>query len=249
MTSSADSVTVVQFSDTHLCREASSAPDGPDRGLERAVALAAPLRPDLLLLTGDITNDESVEACRRVRSILSTLDAPIVATPGNHDDRDAVQSVFTEPHDRQIGGWRIILADTLVPGRISGRIDVPELLDRLGPEGDRPTLLAMHHPPIGTSTKEWFVLQGSAGLVSALSSRRDVVVVAAGHLHEAFHVVLSATSYIGCSSTWYSLAHHGDDFTASLGHIGAVAYRLHPDGTWQWWRMPRPEGTQAQPPM
>lgn len=231
-------LTVVQISDTHLCREATDRADGPDRQLDRAIDLAVECAPDLVLLTGDIADDGSEEACRRVRTAIDRLGAPILAVPGNHDCRDAVRSVFGPSDELVAGGWRILLADTFVPDRISGRVDADALLRRLGPDSDRPTLLALHHPPIGTSTKEWFVLEGGDALVAGLSGRSDVRIVASGHLHQAFNVVSAGISYIGCSSTWYSLAHRNEEYRPDGGHVGATAYRLHPDGKWEWWRLP-----------
>jgi Icc protein len=234
----AATVTVVQISDVHLAAVASDAADGPDAGLARAVELILPLAPDLVLLTGDIADDGSPAAYRRVRTVTSRLDATILATPGNHDDVVALHAEFGVAADSVFGRWRVVLADTSIPDEISGRVDTDALLARLGPDAGQPTLLALHHPPITTSTHEWFQLDGGAELVGALTRRRDVRIVASGHLHQAFNAVVGGVSYVGCSSSWYSLAHHDAEYWYDGGHVGVVVYRLHEDGRWEWERLP-----------
>jgi 3',5'-cyclic-AMP phosphodiesterase len=179
-------VTVVQLSDTHLHAEPDMSDESPDRRLAELVGALGDLRPDLVLLTGDIADDGSPSAYRRVFQAVSELGVPVLATPGNHDDAAAMAREFGPQTTLVAGAWTIVLLDTSIPGEMHGEVDVHELLDRLGPDEAKPTLLAMHHPPITTSTHEWFQLHGAPALVAALGARRDVRIVVTGHLHQAF---------------------------------------------------------------
>ena len=233
--------TIIVLSDSHLARIPVDTEHGPDRGLEKAIELARPLKPDLVLLTGDIANDASPEAYRRVRTMVGELGSPIIAIPGNHDHNDAVGDAFGWERDKNVANWRIVALDTAVVNQIHGRIDTETVLTTLGHDTGKPTVLAMHHPPITTSTYPWFQLDGATSLVTALSQRSDIRCVITGHLHEAFHVTLGAITYIGCSSTWYSLSHHGETYEADGGHVGALVICLHDDGTFNWHRLPDPK--------
>jgi Icc protein len=230
---------VVQITDCHLQRD----PGSPDEALRRAVRLAATVAPDVVLLTGDIADDASVEAYERVAAEVAVLGAPVLAIPGNHDDPAAVAEAFGAVAEFEIGGWRLCLADTTIPATIGGAIDVAALLRSLGADRGIPTLLALHHPPITTSTHPWFQLAGAQELVAALGSRTDVRVVLSGHLHEAFNVVLGNVSYIGCSSTLYSLKHRDHEYMLDDGHVGALALSLAGDGDFTWRRLPDPNET------
>ncbi len=237
-----DEPCVVQISDCHLGRVSDDDPSGPDAMLRCAVAGAVELRPDLLLLTGDIADDGSRTAYERVRSILAdaSVRATVMVTPGNHDDRATLADTFPTPTEVAVGGWRVLTIDTAICGKEHGRVDADEVLDRLGESDGPPTLLAMHHPLITTSTHPWFRVEGAADLVAALSHRNDVRLVLSGHLHEAFNVVLGDVAYVGCSSTWYAIKHQNDRAVAVDGHVGALVVRLRQDGTFGWNRLPDP---------
>ena len=51
-------------------------------------------RPELVLVTGDITNGGSLEAAQRANSLLSRLQCYFYIIPGNHDHRESLWSVF-----------------------------------------------------------------------------------------------------------------------------------------------------------
>lgn len=231
-------ITVAQITDSHLKREPSAGDHSPDEMLRRAVELVAQAQPDVLLLTGDIADDGSTEALERVAQAVKVLGVPVLATSGNHDDPAVVTAVLGAVDEMSIGGWRLLLADTSIPKTEWGRIDVPGLLRRLGPDTGVPTLLALHHPPISTSTHPWMRLDGGSELATALAARGDVRVVLSGHLHEAFNVVFGGVSYIGCSSSLYSIKHRNNEFILDNGHVGALVLSLSDDGDFSWRRLP-----------
>ena len=236
-------ITVAQITDSHLKREPGVGEGSPDAMLQRAIALVADAHPDVLLLTGDIADDGSHAVYQRVADAASVLGVPVLATAGNHDDPAGVTQVLGAVDELSVGGWRLLLVDTSIPATEWGRIDVPALLRRLGPADGPPTVLALHHPPITTSTHPWMRLDGGTELVAALATRRDVRVVLSGHLHEAFNVVVGGVSYIGCSSSVYSIKHRNEEFILDHGHVGALLLSLSSDGTFTWRRLPDPNET------
>lgn len=239
----ASTITVAQISDSHLKREPGAGDGSPDEMLRRAVALVADAKPDVLLLTGDIADDGSTEAYERVAQAVSGLGVPVLATAGNHDDPAAIAAGFGATDELLIGGWRLLLVDTTIPATEHGRVEVTDVIARLGPDNGVPTVLALHHPPISTSTHPWMRLDGGADLVTALTARGDVRVVVSGHLHEAFNVVLGGVSYIGCSSSFYSIKHRDNQFILDGGHVGALELSLVDDGRFKWRRLPDPNET------
>ena len=236
-------ITVAQITDSHIKREPGRGDGSPDEMLRRAVSLVADAQPDVLLLTGDIADDGSTEAYQRVAKAVAGLGVPVLATAGNHDLPAEVAATLGATDEIAIGGWRILLVDTSIPATEWGRIDMAALLRRLGPADGPPTVLALHHPPITTSTHPWMRLENGDELVAALSARGDVRVVLSGHLHEAFNVVHGGVSYIGCSSSFYSIKHRNQQFILDNGHVGALVLSLHDDGGFTWQRLPDPNET------
>lgn len=68
----------MQVSDTHFGTEQ------PDV-MQALVALARRLRPDLLVLSGDITQRAQPAQFKAARAFMDNLGAPMVSVPGNHD--------------------------------------------------------------------------------------------------------------------------------------------------------------------
>jgi Predicted phosphohydrolases len=118
-----DPVLLVQLSDSHLFAEADGSLLGlkTAQSLQQVIDLVQAEQPhiDGLLATGDLTQDGSVEAYQRFRTLTAPL-APFGRwIPGNHDQvaqmrEAAVQSRLLEPVV-DIGNWRITLLNSAVP--------------------------------------------------------------------------------------------------------------------------------------
>lgn len=177
--------TFVHLSDTHLPAERSplygSSADA-DSNLEVMLSklVASGLKPDALLLTGDLADRGDVSAYRRLRPLVedaaAALGCEVVWAAGNHDDRAAMRAellagagvvgaaddagsagglVGEEPitEVRWFGGLRVIVVDSTVPGAHWGEVDdaqVAWLAAELEVPAPAGTLLLMHHPPLPT---------------------------------------------------------------------------------------------------
>ena len=236
--------TVLQISDTHLLTEPTMTNHGdPDESLRATIDAVRGVRPDLVLLTGDIADDGSVEALRRVRDAVVELSAPVLALSGNHDDIAKVHEVFGSTDTIEVGAWRVLAVESLVPGEIHGAVDVDELAGRLDRHDDRPTLIAIHHPPLSPSTHPWFQLLGTERLLEVLSSRRHVRAIVSGHLHEAFDRHSGGLAVCSAPSTLYAIEHNGDDFRWNHeGLVGSQVLTLGDGGAFSCKRVARSLG-------
>lgn len=235
--------TILQLSDTHLAAEPGAARHGrdPDRRLAATVAAVAGRRVDLVLLTGDITDDGSEAGCRRAAEAVAVLGAPVVAVAGNHDGGPEVAAVFGPPSPVAVGGWRVVAVSSRLPGRVEGAVDPDAVLrllrDTAGEAdggGGRPTVLAVHHPPVGPSTHPWFQLGGAAGLLTGLDADPAVRLVLSGHLHEPFERRRGDLAVLGAPSTLYAIRHTGDRWEADDSVLcGARLVHLDAGGEWR----------------
>jgi 3',5'-cyclic-AMP phosphodiesterase len=233
---------IAQITDTHLRQQPADLADllSPDACLERTVDALRVHSPAAVLLTGDIADDASGEATNRARTIIERLGVPIIATPGNHDLSAQVEKVFGSS-SVSIPGWEVVVVNTVIPATEHGRVDIDTLAERLAQTARRPTLIAMHHPPITLSTHRWFQLDGANDMVRLVTQHRNVKAVVSGHLHQAFAVQIDHASYIGCPSAWYAIRHTGDTWAeAKDGFVGANLYELNADGTFTWKPIARP---------
>lgn len=211
---------LAQISDTHV-----RADDGGKavRQLERALAQAHDYRADVILLTGDLVNDARPDEYAVLAQTLADVTRPLYVMPGNHDDRALIRQTFPRHGYLQHAGFlsfaiedfsvRVVAIDQIVPGETHGLITQAgaEWLDRtLAAEPDKPTVVALHHPPFLTHD----MLFDSIGLLDAelfeavISRHRQVQRVICGHHHRVgMGQVAHAPVAIGPSTSWvYGLA-------------------------------------------
>lgn len=224
---------VVQISDTHLRAEPNTPVDqNPDASLLATIDAVRDVHADLVILTGDLADDASPTATERLRSAVGVLSAPMLAIPGNHDDAGTVHDVFGGSDIAEVGAWRVVGVDSVIPGEIHGAVDVDELARRLDILDDRPTVIAIHHPPRSPSTHPMFRLIGAEQMLAALRERPHVRAVVSGHLHEAFDQADGDLRLWGAPSAYYAIAHSGDQLREDdRGLVGAQVLTLGDDGS------------------
>lgn len=237
------SVRLVHVSDTHLVapgsemgRHAALDPAAVDPAANLIAALGLPSDDDdiddidVIVHTGDITDDGSPEATKQVAELLRARCQRVMMTAGNHDRIEVVREVA--PDDViTVGAWQIVRLDTAVPGVVHGEIDAARAaatLDRLsGPC----IAIAMHHPLRSNSTHPWFQLRGGDELESVIIARPRVRLVLSGHTHQQYRAVLPGGCLLaGGPSTYYSIDHAGERWGASRAPVGVSTMLLHPDG-------------------
>lgn len=228
---------VLQLTDTHFTGD----PSGLVHGIDPVPRLRAVLeaweqrgeRADLVLLTGDVADDGAPQAYEALAVELERLGAPVLALPGNHDLAEPLAARFGPMAPVELAGWRIVPVDTTVPRETAGAVDAAAVLAGLDALDPRPTLLALHHPPVSRSTHPWFQLDGADALLAGLAERPHVRAVVSGHVHEAFTlhrpgwpVLLSGPS------TYVAISHHGDRYELEAARSrGARVLTLVEDGS------------------
>jgi 3',5'-cyclic-AMP phosphodiesterase len=225
--------TVLQISDTHLqAAPHTPADNDPDESLRATMDAVRDVRADLVLLTGDLADDGSRAGLQRLRAVIDGLSTPFVAVAGNHDDLDNVRAVFGAADTVEVGRWRVMGVESMIPGQDHGSVDVERLTERLDRLDDRPTLVGIHHPPRSPSTNQMFQLIGAEAMLAALRDRPHVRAIVSGHLHEVFDRRDGDLQIYGGPSSWYAIEHTADDYRLfAEGLVGAQVLTLGDDGS------------------
>jgi 3',5'-cyclic AMP phosphodiesterase CpdA len=224
---------------------------GPDdlgaaKALERAVAALCALdpQPDAVLLTGDLTDDGDPRSYARVRELLAPLTVPVHPIPGNHDDRDALREAFADhpgvagaegflQYATACGPLRVLLLDTLVPGSPAGRYDAERRAWLAGAlDDERPTIVAMHHPPVPTGIGEFDTIglpaEDVAALADLLRGREHVLRVTAGHIHRVITGTVGGVPVTVAPSAWrQAVLDLGPEGRAVVSDAEPPGYALH----------------------
>lgn len=237
-------VRLTQFTDLHLCAEES----GRLRGVPTLASLSAVLDharrgqwpPDALLVTGDLVQDDSA-GYAHVRRMFGSLRLPVLCLPGNHDRPEAMhrelsRGPFVTGGHVDLGVWRIVLLDSVVPGRAGGALSEASLAgldETLANAGTRHALVCLHHHPVPMMSR-WLDQVGLANprdFFSVIDRHVNVRGVIWGHVHQSFDALRNGVRLLATPSTCAQFLPRADQF--ALDH-SPPAYRtleLRADGS------------------
>ncbi|MEX6501471.1 3',5'-cyclic-AMP phosphodiesterase [Pseudomonas zhanjiangensis] len=242
--SAADSsVLLVQLSDSHLFADADGKLLGMETqdSLQRVIERVLEEQPqiDLVLASGDLSQDGSAASYVRFRQLTAALPAPARWFPGNHDEIPAMQAAcagsdLLEPVI-DLGNWRIILLDSSIPGAVPGYIaDAQlELLERaLGEAPERHHLVCLHHHPvsIGCRWMEPIGVRNADALFAVLERFSQVRALLWGHVHQEFDQQRGDLRLLASPSTCVQFAPGSEEFQVDSSAPGYRWLRLHDDG-------------------
>lgn len=195
---------------------------------------------DLILATGDIAQDGSVEAYQRFIEGIDRLQAPMRWTAGNHDNLTnmTVAAVGRESIGRPLYAdehWAIIMLDSTVPGKVHGQLgnDQLALLDRLlARYKDKHALITFHHHPLamGSTWMDKIGIRNPDDLQAVLARHRNVRSVLWGHVHQCLDTTRDGVRYLSTPSTCVQFKPGSSDFSIDKQGPGYRWLKLHPNG-------------------
>lgn len=207
--------------------------------VERAVAALLQLdpAPDMVIVSGDLTEHGEPAEYAALRGLLEPLPMPVYAIPGNHDRRDAMRAAFDRMNYLPAAGplnfvvesrpLRVIGLDSSVERKSHGAL-VTDTLDflraALAGASNIPTLIMVHHPPAACGIEhmdEIRLLEGADDFARILSENPQVQRVVSGHVHRP---VLLGFAGIPCQIA-PSVAHQ---VALDLSAGGAACFNLEP---------------------
>lgn len=208
---------IAQVTDVHLGFE----PNNPaefnrqrlDQIIEKLCEMAP--QPDLLVLSGDLTDRGDTDSYDRLSTIIKSLPFPVSMCLGNHDLRGNFCKTFPEvvvndgyvQYEQETDDLRILYLDTLEEGRHGGAYCATRaawLSRELAAKPDRPTLIVMHHPPVDVGL-EWMATDAREPWVerfsNAIAGHKQIIGIICGHVHRSISVVWHGTSVVVCASS------------------------------------------------
>ena len=212
---------------------------------ERALRAVARFRPraDAVLITGDLSDNGLPEAYALIAEMIRrTLDMPVYVIPGNHDRRDNFKAgladlpgVAEDPTFVQYAieshAVRIVMLDTVIHGSPAGEMCAARMawLDaKLAEQPERPTLIAMHHPPFNCGLNDAIGLANAAAFTALIGRHKQVRRIVCGHHHRP--VTVPVAHAIG--SICPGVAHQveldlGQPGLIGLWNLEPAAFQVH----------------------
>lgn len=237
------SVLLVQLSDSHLF----AAADGKLLGmnthdsLQRVIERVLDEQPqiDLILASGDLSQDGSLASYQRFRQLHEQIPAPARWFAGNHDELPAMHTACADSDLLQpiidLGNWRIILLDTSIPGAVPGYCSTEQLAlleQALQTAGERHVLVSFHHHPvsIGCRWMEPIGIRNPEALFAVIDRYAQVRALLWGHIHQEFDQLRNGVRLLASPSTCVQFAPGSEEFQVDQEAPGYRWLRLHADG-------------------
>jgi Icc protein len=239
-----DTVNLVQITDCHIFDSADKKLMGLNtrRSFEavKAAVAGVEMRHDLLLATGDLSQDGSAASYRYLAQQFDDLGIPTFWLPGNHDEPGLMPSHFTgqcvHAAKRLLAGtWQIVLLDSTIAGEVHGRVSDAQLsfMDAaLRQHPDRHALVCLHHQALETGS-EWIDLKGlqdAARLRSRMAQHDNIRAVIWGHVHQESHRSVAGVEWMSTPSSCVQFKPGSREFATSDESPGYRQITLHADG-------------------
>jgi Icc protein len=241
-----DVVHLVQITDTHLCES----PGGTLLGMDTDNSLQLVINqvrqergsPDVLLLTGDLSDHGSASAYRRVADYTQKLAEACYWLPGNHDSKEEMASVLAGSTrmsvEIRIAQWQIIMLDSQIPGQVGGELGAEQLslldtaLQQAAREG-LTSLVCLHHHPIeiGCAWLDEQIVADAEAFFEVLDRHDGVRGVLWGHIHQQVDIERNGVILMGSPSTCVQFAPKSERFKADDLSPGYRWLDLRTDGS------------------
>jgi Icc protein len=243
-------INVLQITDTHLFAD----PAGELYGVNTRQSLKSVLQhkntnaveSDILLLTGDLSHDETEESYEALNTLIEPLGLPTYCLPGNHDAPAFMEKrLANTTHNGMThvvrDEWALVLLDSSVPGAVEGYIrdDVLHKLDELLRQFEERhdgaadhVLVAVHHNPVKVNSAwmDRIGVQNGAALFDVLCKYNSVKAVICGHIHQELEARVDNIMVYGTPSSCFQFKPHTSEAEIDNKPHGYRQLKLYDDG-------------------
>lgn len=240
-----DSIKLLQMTDTHLFAsdEGSLLSVNTANSFKAVVqeVIARNVDYQLILATGDISQDHSEASYQLFVDSIEPLNKPCLCLPGNHDEQNAMKAILAnsqiiQPRHVTVGAhWQMILLDSQVSGVPYGYISPEQLQqmdDMLRETQARHTLILLHHHPllVGSRWLDQHTLKNRDSFWEVVLKYPHVKGVVCGHVHQVMERDYHGVQVMSTPSTCVQFKPHSNEFALDLVSPGWRELELHPDG-------------------
>lgn len=237
------SILLLQLTDSHLFAEAEGSLLGMKTAdsLRQVVALAMAEQPnvDLMIATGDLSQDGTLASYERFAEMTACIDAPQYWMAGNHDEAAVMADHYGHtPRMAQVvdvGSWRVTLLDSSVSGSVPGWLadeQLHTLQASLEGAPDRHHLVCLHHHPVPIDCP-WMApigLRNAEAFWAVVDRYPQVRSVLWGHVHQHLDRQRGSVRLLASPSTCVQFKPLSEDFAVDRIAPGYRWLRLQPDG-------------------
>jgi len=238
-------VKLVQITDSHIFAD----PEGCLLGLNTRHSfntvcdrvMREEWSPDVLLATGDLSQDSSDEAYQFLAETFEHMALPTYWIAGNHDSNEAMQrrmdsGCISAAKHLVFDYWQVIMLDSSVVDKVHGELSPSQLdflKDKLEEHRDKFSLVVLHHQPVDVGS-EWLDqvgLRNKQELCNILKAFPKVKGVLWGHIHQEYFEEKEGIQWIASPSSCVQFKPGSSEFSADTDSPGYRYLQLLSDGS------------------
>lgn len=210
---------IVQISDFHLYKDSTQKLFGlvnTDDTLLNLLEVVKKEKPDLVIASGDLSNDGSKESYQRLKKYLSNIDCNVYTIYGNHDnpanfDRYLIGSNIKRDRVFKSDSFTLVFINSFKENYDSGYVTDNELLElEHNLKQNENCILVIHHhfyplkniEPVAENIIDRYILENWQQLVDVITRYRSKVKFCiTGHVHNFYHYQVNDIEIYCCPSS------------------------------------------------
>ena len=240
---------ILQLTDLHLFSDPETKLLGfsPYKSLQSIMVSVADSiakrQPNLLALTGDISQDYSQGSYENAVKLFQHFPCPIVATMGNHDYPTTFTNFFGDPTQEvnktfTFNNWQILFLNSYWPEHVGGQLAKNELdflRNILATARKQHVMIFLHHPVLaaGSTWLDKIMTNNAAQFFEIIDQYQNIKAVICGHIHQETNVSRLGVTYLSTPATSWQFAAKAHDFKLDTLMPGYRWIDLYEDGTFQ----------------
>lgn len=236
---------IAQISDLHIFSDENRALLGVKtrESLQSVLdfVLTDPQKPDMVILSGDLSQDETEDSYLAVAEMVNVLKLPVYWIPGNHDNPKTMAQIYprnnllNEKHI-VLDHWHLILLDSKKPNAVEGFLDESQLrfmqqcLDKYP---DHHAIVMFHHQPIpvGCAWLDRLGLSNADEMWKIIRNYPRAKNIIFGHVHQECTGEKNGVKYYSAPSTCIQFKRKSEKFALEELNPGYRWIDLYSDGT------------------
>jgi Icc protein len=195
---------------------------------------------DLILVTGDLAQHPCTASYQRILNSLEATNTPCICLPGNHDDYELMQQIFSTGlvscrKQLLFENWQLICLNSQIAGAPGGRLSKQELLfleDCLTDNPNHHALIAVHHHFLETKSAwmDTMMIENSQDFLAIISQFPQVKAITAGHIHQVLDITIDGLRVLGTPSTCFQFKPESKTFSLDSTAPGYRLIKLYDNG-------------------
>lgn len=240
---------ILHFTDLHLLEDLKAVINGVrpyvmlETVLAKALSDAQKKQPQLVLITGDVSQDYSLKSYKITAKLFKKFNCALGVTAGNHDYLGTLNKAFMHKDEEcakffRLKNWRIILLNSHWDDNVAGLLADSELEfleKKLADSNSHPVMVFLHHQvvPVGSAWLDSIGLANKVEFLKIVTKYPSIKAVVSGHVHQTTTCRRHGVQFISSPATSWQFAVMSSVFKLDTLMPGYRWFDLNDNGTFK----------------